>query len=91
MLAGHNSLGSIRELRLRDCDVTLRDAADVTAFDFDAAVIGSAIYAMRWRGEVVRLLKRLARKDTRVPVWLFHSGPLSRAARKESPRRLSGA
>jgi len=43
---------------------------------FDAAVVGSGLYAGRWRGEAVRLLKRLARSETKPRVWLFHSGPL---------------
>jgi len=44
---------------------------------WDAVVVGSGLYAGRWRGEAVRLLKRLARSAQKPGrVWLFHSGPL---------------
>ena len=45
--------------------------------DFDAVVLGSAIYEMRWRREAIQLLKRLNRAGFTRPVWLFHSGPIS--------------
>lgn len=41
---------------------------------YDAAVVGSCLYAGRWRREAVKLVAGLARTD--IPVWLFHSGPL---------------
>ena len=68
-----------RELGHAGIFVTLRDAADVTAVDqFDAAVIGSALYQNRWRSDAVDLLRLLAhRAETgrAIPTWLFHSGP----------------
>lgn len=64
-------------LRSRGHEVTLLPAGDVPRkAQFDAAVIGSGIYAGRWRREAGRLLKRLARSGGKMPVWLFHSGPL---------------
>ena len=64
-------------LRNRGLEVALLDAADVRDVKgFDAAVVGSAIYAMRWRREVVKVLKRLAARTDPIPVWLFHSGPI---------------
>jgi menaquinone-dependent protoporphyrinogen oxidase len=60
----------------RGCEVTLRPAGQAKiAEGYDAAVIGSALYANRWRKEAVSLLKRLRRAGG-IPVWLFHSGPL---------------
>jgi len=38
--------------------------------------VGSGLYAGRWRGDAVRLLRRLARPGAKPRVWLFHSGPL---------------
>jgi len=64
-------------LRARGHEVTLARAGEVPGkAAFDAAVIGSGLYAGRWRGEAVRLLRRLAHSKERMPVWLFHSGPL---------------
>ena len=64
-------------LTRRGLDVTLLEGTDVRdAAGYDAAVVGSAIYAMRWRREAVRVLKLLARRKDPIPVWLFHSGPI---------------
>lgn len=64
-------------LRAGGHDVTLLPAGRVPRrARFDAAVVGSALYAGRWRGEAVRLLKRLGRAAPKPRVWLFHSGPL---------------
>jgi len=60
----------------RGYEVTLQPAGKVEIKKgYDAAVIGSALYANRWQGEAVRLLKRLRRAGG-IPIWLFHSGPL---------------
>jgi len=64
-------------LRSRGHEVTLAAAGDAPRKTrFDAAVIGSGLYAGRWRREAVRLLKRLARSGAVPRVWLFHSGPV---------------
>ena len=64
-------------LRSRGHQVTLAAAGDVPRKEqFDAAVIGSGLYAGRWRREAVRLLKRLARSGAAPRAWLFHSGPV---------------
>ena len=59
-------------------EVTLAPADKVPPGEpWDAAVVGSAIYAGRWCREAVRLLKGLARSGRRpARMWLFHSGPL---------------
>jgi menaquinone-dependent protoporphyrinogen oxidase len=46
---------------------------------FHTLVVGSALYAGRWRGEAVVLLERIAREGGDRPVWLFQSGPLGGA------------
>jgi menaquinone-dependent protoporphyrinogen oxidase len=64
-------------LRARGHEVTLAPAAKVPRkAQFDAAVVGSGLYAGRWRRGAVRLLRRLAGAGRKMPVWLFHSGPL---------------
>jgi menaquinone-dependent protoporphyrinogen oxidase len=63
---------------LRESGLTadVRDAADVAlVVDYDAVIVGSALYYHRWRPEAVRLLERNARALAERPVWLFHSGP----------------
>jgi menaquinone-dependent protoporphyrinogen oxidase len=49
---------------------------------FDAVVLGSAIYATRWRPEAVRFLQRHEMALISRPVWLFHSGPTGAAAHR---------
>ena len=65
-------------LRGRGHQVTLAAAEEVprrTAWD--AAVVGSGVYANHWRKEAVGLLRRLARASQKPSrIWLFHSGPL---------------
>jgi menaquinone-dependent protoporphyrinogen oxidase len=57
--------------------ITLRPAKQAQhPEEFDAVVVGSALYALRWRREAVRVLKRLATAKFERPVWLFHSGPI---------------
>lgn len=58
--------------------VTLRSAGEVpNPEEFDAVILGSAIYGARWRRASVRLLRRLSRAGFDRPVWLFHSGPIA--------------
>ncbi|MFI5708321.1 flavodoxin domain-containing protein [Kribbella sp. NPDC051620] len=58
----------------------LADVRDVTGVDsitqYDAVVLGSAIYLRRWRPEAVRFLRRYAEELGDRRVWLFHSGPV---------------
>lgn len=52
--------------------------------EFDAVIIGGALYANRWPGSVRRLVGRNLTALRRRPVWLFSSGPLDDSAgRKE--------
>jgi menaquinone-dependent protoporphyrinogen oxidase len=51
--------------------------SEVTSIDgFDAAVIGSAVYAGRWLEPAKDLLERHREAFARIPVWLFSSGPV---------------
>ena len=47
---------------------------------YDAIVIGGALYAHRWVGEVTRFVRRHERILRTKSVWLFSSGPLDDSA-----------
>jgi menaquinone-dependent protoporphyrinogen oxidase len=62
-------------LRARGFDVTLLPADNVhTVAPYDAVILGSAIYAGRWRREAVELLERERMPLARRRVWLFQVG-----------------
>jgi menaquinone-dependent protoporphyrinogen oxidase len=56
-------------------------ASKVTAVDeYDAVLIGSALYMGRWRREAARMARRHRKALRRRAVWAFSSGPLDRSA-----------
>jgi menaquinone-dependent protoporphyrinogen oxidase len=64
-----------KALRAAGLEVDVRKAGKVrSAEPYRAVVLGSAVYAGRWRGDAMRLLRRpeLEGRD----VWLFSSGPV---------------
>lgn len=64
------------ELRRAGIDTTVSDAGDVGPIeDYDAVLVGSAVYATRWRPDAVKLLARLAESKSRPRTWIFQSGP----------------
>ena len=50
-----------------------------TLDDFDAVVLGSAVYMGRWLGETRRFAQIHASALCMLPVWLFSSGPVGPA------------
>lgn len=50
---------------------------------FDAAVIGSAVYAGHWMPTATAFIEREALALAEMPVWLFSSGPLGYPAKPE--------
>jgi menaquinone-dependent protoporphyrinogen oxidase len=44
--------------------------------EYDAVVLGSAVYAGRWQKEAKELAERARGALTARPVWLFSSGPI---------------
>ena len=48
--------------------------------DWEAAVIGSGLYAFRWTRPARRLVRRHADELRQMPVWFFSSGPLDDSA-----------
>ncbi len=61
----------------RGVDVAVMPIDDVREIDdYDAVVIGSAVYAGHWLEPARELVKRHAMRLTARPVWLFSSGPI---------------
>ncbi len=59
------------------CDVTFSPPGDAIGVgDFDAIVLGSAVYAGRWTADAKDLANAIGRLDPGPPVWLFSSGPV---------------
>ena len=66
-----------RRLRQRGHDVTVAEAGAVTTVhDYEAAIIGSALYAARWIKEAKDLVLDNADYWRTIPTWLFSSGPI---------------
>lgn len=59
-----------------------REAA--RARDFDAAIVGGALYANRWHRAARRFVNRRERDLRRVPVWFFSSGPLDDSSARDA-------
>ena len=74
------------ELRGAGLDVDCEPAREVHDLaGYDAAVIGSAVYMKRWRGDARRLLRRHAGELGAMPFWIFSSGPYGEKADFSSP------
>jgi menaquinone-dependent protoporphyrinogen oxidase len=66
-----------RVLRLRGMDTIELPAADVEDMsEYDAVVLGSAVYAGHWLAPATSLVSRFQAQLAEVPVWLFSSGPV---------------
>jgi menaquinone-dependent protoporphyrinogen oxidase len=72
-------------LRAAGLEVEIQRARQVHSLQpYSAVVLGSAVYAGRWRSDALRLLRRpeLRQRD----VWLFSSGPVGES--KGDPEQL---
>lgn len=59
---------------------------------YDAVIVGGALYANRWPGDIRRFVTRHVTQLRRKPVWFFSSGPLGDSAdRKDIPAPLQVA
>jgi menaquinone-dependent protoporphyrinogen oxidase len=66
-----------RRLRERGHDARVTAPSEVTSLEgIDAVVLGSAVYAGRWRDDARELVDRLAAEFAARRVWLFSSGPV---------------
>jgi len=77
------------ELRHHGLTVDVCDVRAVSSVeDYDAVVLGSAVYAGRWRREAARFLKRNIPELSERSVWLFESGWIGK--RPDDPAATSG-
>ena len=84
----HGSTGEIAraiaaELRERNLDADCVDVEVASLGVFDAVILGSAVYAGRWRHEARRFLKKHRDELSKVPFWIFSSGPVGESAEKD--------
>ncbi len=64
------------ELRADGHRVTVLPCSEVESVDqFDAVIVGSAIYFRQWMSAAGQFLRRHRRELAVRPVWLFQSGP----------------
>jgi menaquinone-dependent protoporphyrinogen oxidase len=71
------------QLASRGFDVTVAAPEDVGPLEgFDAAVVGSAVYAGHWRAAAVHVARRAAAEMPGRTIWLFSSGPVGDPSRK---------
>ena len=69
------------ELRDQGASVDVLEAGSVRSLDdYDAVVIGGALYAGRWHRAARRFVRRQSAALRQRPVWLFSSGPLDDSA-----------
>jgi menaquinone-dependent protoporphyrinogen oxidase len=65
-------------LRSDGLAATVAEVGDVAAVaDYDAVVLGSAVYFGQWRKEAVKFARQNRAALAAKPVWLFSSGPLN--------------
>ncbi|MFI6645435.1 flavodoxin domain-containing protein [Streptomyces sp. NPDC050504] len=48
--------------------------------EYSAVIVGGALYAGRWHRDARRFVRRHRRALSRLPLWLFSSGPLDASA-----------
>lgn len=78
----HDATGEIAaaigaEFADRGVPATVARPDEITTLEgFDAAVIGSAVYAGRWLKPAIKLIEHHAATLAKIPVWLFSSGPV---------------
>ena len=66
----------------RGCEVTVLPPQEVGAVEeFDAVVLGSAVYMGQWMKPARELVERSAAALATRPVWLFSSGPVGESAK----------
>jgi menaquinone-dependent protoporphyrinogen oxidase len=71
----------VRELRLRGLDADHEEPSEVNdVSQYDAVVLGSAVYAGRWMGSATDFITRCRPSLAGRPVWLFSSGPVGMPA-----------
>ena len=74
-----------RRLREAGFEVDVHACADApAATEYDAIIVGSALYTRRWERAAVDYLKANTAGLGARPTWLFHSGPCGDGAEDQS-------
>lgn len=74
---GETAREVMEELTARGLQVDLRRTSEISELtDYDAVVLGSAVYMKRWRGDARHFLKKHRKALKQMPFWVFSSGPV---------------
>ena len=77
-------------LRQSGLEVDCKSAGEVGSLDsYDGIVLGSAVYMKRWRGDAKHFLRKHGEELSRLPFWVFSSGPVGDPSKTPTPRGLS--
>ncbi len=85
LVAAASKYGSTMEIGQAIADVLVEHGVETTVAqpeevgsvdEYDAVVVGSAVYAGRWQKEAKELVERASEALVARPVWLFSSGPI---------------
>ena len=72
------------ELRAAGLEVECRESGEVKDLGgYDAVVLGSAVYAKRWRGDARHFLRHHQKALATMPFWVFSSGPVGDPAEED--------
>ncbi len=87
-LGGTAGIAEMIASELRSCGIDVVAIPASHAWSpaaFDAVIVGGALYANRWHADARRYLERYTHELSRVPTWLFSSGPLDDTAERDMP------
>jgi menaquinone-dependent protoporphyrinogen oxidase len=78
------------ELRGSGLETDLLDASEVDSLDgYNAIILGSGIYAGSWLPEAKYFIEQYRPELSRLPIWLFSSGPLGETSKpSDDPKKL---
>jgi len=76
-------------LRQAGLEVDCRAAGEVGDLDsYNAVVLGSAVYMKRWQGDAKHFLRKHTEELSRLPFWVFSSGPVGDPSEASDPSWL---
>jgi menaquinone-dependent protoporphyrinogen oxidase len=74
------------ELVVRGVEVAVMPVQDIGPMvGYDAVVLGSAVYMGKWMKPAKEFVARESARLAAIPVWLFSSGPIGKAASTPDP------